>query len=454
MNFFDNAVLPQSAEHIQLLHYLMVLIQFLFLPFLSVILIGTFISLKYWKKGLKGNNSQYIRFSKDVLDTISVSKSLGAALGILPVITSILIYAQLLHKSNSSAILILTIALPLLILGFLLTYTFKYSLTFNELFDNLKQTSNLDQSVKTKVGKFGAGSGRLANRSGIIGLAFLAVGSWYYISAISSAVLSEYWEIGNQIEMLFSLQSILSFIQFLVLAVAVTGSAILFAFFYWEGGKSNLSDGYKKFVKKISLTMTMTSLILLPAVLFVNNLLLPKTVLSGSVFAYLVIAVILIFFAYHILYAISKTSNLKLSGQLFFVLIFLVLALVIKDQMAMSNSTKLHSAILSSDFDKYLSELKGESTSTIKVRSGEEIFQVVCSACHKFDQKLVGPPYNTVLTKYEGKMDQLVRFILNPVKVDPAYPPMPNQGLRREEAKNIAEYLMGQHSKSAVPKLK
>jgi cytochrome c len=452
MNFFDSIVLPQSAEHIQLLHYLMILIQFLFLPFLSVILIGTFISLKYWKKGLKENNSVYIRFSRDVLDTISVSKSLGAALGVLPVITSILIYAQLLHRSNSSAILILTIALPLLILGFLLTYTFKYSLTFNELFDELKQTSNLDKSVKAKVGKFGVGSGRLANRSGIIGIACLAVGSWYYITAISSAVLSEYWESGNQLSLLFSTQSVLILIQFLLLATAITGGAILFAFFYWEGGKQNLSDEYKSFVKKISLTMTLTSLVLLPALLFVNNLLLPKTVLSGSVFAYLVIAVILIFFAYHLLYAISKTSNLKLSGQLFFVLIFLVLTLVIKDQMAMSNSTKLHSAILSADFDKYLSELKGESTSTIKVRSGEEIFTVVCSACHRFDQKLVGPPYNTVLIKYEGKMDQLVGFILNPVKVDPAYPPMPNQGLRRDEAKNVAQYLLDQHSKSTAPK--
>mgnify|MGYP005843183245 CR=1 FL=1 len=60
---------------------------------------------------------------------------------------------------------------------------------------------------------------------------------------------------------------------------------------------------------------------------------------------------------------------------------------------------------------------------------------------------MVGPPYNQVLTKYEGKMDELIGFILNPVKVDPAYPPMPNQGLRRDEAKNIAEYLMQQHSK-------
>jgi len=452
MNFFDSVVLPQSAEHIQLLHYLMVLIQFLFLPFLSVILIGTFLSLKYWKKGLKEKNSHFIRFSKDVLDIISVNKSLGAALGILPIITSILIYAQLLHQSNSAALVILVIALPLLILGFILTYTFKYSLTFTELFDELKLNSQLDKTVKDRVNKFGLGSNRLAGRSAIVGLALLAIGSWYYISAISSAVLSEYWETGNQIAILFSMQAILSFIQFLLLAVALTGGAVMFGFFYWEGGKQDISEEYKSFIKKISLTMMLTSLILLPALLFVNNLLLPKTALSGSVFAYLVIAVVLIFLSYHLLYAISKTSNLKLSGQLFFILLFIVLSLVIKDQMAMSNSTKLHSAVLSADFDKYLSEMKGEGAVAVKARSGEEIFTIVCSSCHKFDEKLVGPPYNKVLVKYEGKVDQLIGFILNPVKVDPEYPPMPNQGLRREEAKNIAQYLMDQHSKSAAPK--
>lgn len=448
MNFFDSIVLPQSAEHIELLHYLMILIQFLFLPFLSVILIGTFLSLRYWKKGAKENNLLYLQFSKDVLNTISVNKSLGAALGFLPIVTSILIYAQLLHKSSSSALLILTVALPLIILGFLLTYTFKYYLSLNELFSEIGTAAHLDEIVKDKVWQFSSAAYRIARRSGVAGLALLAIGSWYYISAVSSAVFSENWDVESKISILFSLQSIISFAQFLLLAVALTGGAILFGFFYWEGSKKEISDDYKNFVKRTSITMLLSSLLVLPVVLFANNLLLPQSSLSGSIFTYLVIALVLIFICYHLLYAISKTSNLKLSGQLFFILLFVVLALVIKDQMAMSNSTKLHSAVLSEEFNKYLAELKGENLSAIKIRSGEEIFQVVCSACHRFDEKLVGPPYNKVLVKYEGKMDELIGFILNPVKVDPAYPPMPNQGLRRDEAKNIAEYLMEQHLKS------
>ena len=452
MDFFDKIVLPQSAEHIQLLHYLMVLIQFLFLPFLSMVLVGTFLSLKYWKKGLRKKNPLYVQFSHDVIDALTVSKSFGIVLGILPMLSSILIYAQLLHKSNSSVMVFLMMAFPLITLGLIFVYTFRYSFTFSDLFNLLKSASSLEPALKDRVDKFEFRSNNLARKSGITGLALLLVGSWYYISAISFAVFSEVWGKGNQLAILFSFQTTLNFIQFLLLAFAITGSAILFVFFYWEGGKENLSDEYKKFIKKTALTITLPASILLPLVLLINILLLPKSALSGSVFSYSVIAVVLIFLSYHFLYALSRTSNLKMSGQLFFVVIFTALALIIKEQMAMSNSTQLHSAVLSKDFDKYLSELKGEGTTAVKARSGEEIFQIVCATCHKFDEKLVGPPYNKVLTKYEGKMDQLVAFIRNPVKVDPAFPPMPNLALKLDEAKNIAQYIMDQHMKSAAPK--
>jgi len=76
------------------------------------------------------------------------------------------------------------------------------------------------------------------------------------------------------------------------------------------------------------------------------------------------------------------------------------------------------------------------------VLSGQEIYDAKCSACHLFDQKKVGPPYKTVIPKYEGKKAQLLAFILNPVKVDPAYPNMPNQGLKPAEADSIATYLL------------
>ena len=94
----------------------------------------------------------------------------------------------------------------------------------------------------------------------------------------------------------------------------------------------------------------------------------------------------------------------------------------------MTNATKNQSLVLSTEYDKILAELKGDGT--VAVLSGKEIYDVRCASCHKFEQKLVGPAHFDVLPKYVGKQAQLIAFIRNPVKVDPAYPPMPNPGLK------------------------
>jgi len=111
----------------------------------------------------------------------------------------------------------------------------------------------------------------------------------------------------------------------------------------------------------------------------------------------------------------------------------------------MSNATEKHSLVLSTEYDKILAELKGEGT--VAVLSGKEIYDVRCASCHKFDQKLVGPAHVDVLPKYVGKEAQLVAFIRNPVKVDPAYPPMPNPGLKPQEADAVAKYLLDEFAK-------
>jgi cytochrome c len=51
------------------------------------------------------------------------------------------------------------------------------------------------------------------------------------------------------------------------------------------------------------------------------------------------------------------------------------------------------------------------------------------------------------MPKYEGKKTQLVAFIRNPVKVNPAYPPMPNPGLKPNEAEAVATYLLENYKK-------
>jgi cytochrome c len=73
---------------------------------------------------------------------------------------------------------------------------------------------------------------------------------------------------------------------------------------------------------------------------------------------------------------------------------------------------------------------------------GKSVFETVCAVCHRFDSRLVGPPFNEVVPKYKGNLEGLKRFIRNPVKVNPGYPAMPKHALKDEEIDAVARYLL------------
>jgi cytochrome c len=117
--------------------------------------------------------------------------------------------------------------------------------------------------------------------------------------------------------------------------------------------------------------------------------------------------------------------------------------MVYNDQQAFVSTSKNHEVQLATIYAAHEKDVKAViGIEEVAAISGQDIYNGRCIACHKFDTKLVGPPYNSVLPKYDGKQDQLIKFILNPVKVNPEYPAMPNQGLKPNEAEAIAEYIM------------
>jgi cytochrome c551/c552 len=82
---------------------------------------------------------------------------------------------------------------------------------------------------------------------------------------------------------------------------------------------------------------------------------------------------------------------------------------------------------------------------------GEALFNRKCSVCHRFDQRLVGPPLDSVLPKYRDNRSQLQAFLRNPVKIDPDYPAMPNLNLTEQETAALAEFLLNRAEKPQLP---
>lgn len=80
---------------------------------------------------------------------------------------------------------------------------------------------------------------------------------------------------------------------------------------------------------------------------------------------------------------------------------------------------------------------------------GEKTFETKCSACHKFDEKYVGPALGGVLERRTPTY--VMNMILNPEGMYTKHPvakqllaehltQMPNLGLSQEEAREIVEY--------------
>lgn len=82
-------------------------------------------------------------------------------------------------------------------------------------------------------------------------------------------------------------------------------------------------------------------------------------------------------------------------------------------------------------------------------KKGEGLFETKCSACHKLDERYVGPAQRDLVERRSP--EYIMNMMLNPAEMLKKHPeakkklaefmtPMPNQNLSREEARSILEY--------------
>jgi len=83
-----------------------------------------------------------------------------------------------------------------------------------------------------------------------------------------------------------------------------------------------------------------------------------------------------------------------------------------------------------------------EMAARAQIDEGEAIFNRVCSACHRWDSRVVGPALEGVLPEYREDRAALEAFLRSPQKVDPDFPPMPDPGLSDSEIEAVASYLL------------
>jgi mono/diheme cytochrome c family protein len=273
------------------------------------------------------------------------------------------------------------------------------------------------------------------------------LGTWIFVGAIRLAFTPQRWADSSLATVLFSRETLLSLLSYVVTALAITSAAVLFFFFRWEKGIAAASDeSYRAFVKKHVLPVGLVAVALEPILIFFEIQNLPQTGVSDLTFAIACIAMFVALLVMLLFYSMLKDHQIDLGSYAFLGVIVLVFIWAAKDEIALSHATSVQDQVLGQRYEAMLASLNPNIAQP--VISGEDIYNGRCSACHRFDVRLVGPPYNQTLPNFIGKMDSLEDFIMNPRLVVPGYPPMPAQGLKPDEVKAVAVYIMGIYLKS------
>ncbi|MBM4170936.1 MAG: c-type cytochrome [Ignavibacteria bacterium] len=420
MEFLDKMVLQQSAHHMVLLKYLLVLTLIIFYCYAGLLLGSTFLSLFYKLKSKKLEDSNNSIFSKMLIDLVTFNKSVGFALGIIPIISASFCYAQLLHKTGLDLPEFILIAALIFYFGLGFVYLYKFRMKKN----------------------------KSSWYFGIISTVLLAVSTLVLIGSTQLAIDSENWKNQNDIiSIVLSARTIFSYLHFVVFSLLSASLFFLYKYFRNNSEEEFPSELLRVYSRNQSLKIGLVSVIILPALVLIYIFLKPISSLSFNFFGYAVLALISLLVISVFLYVMIKENKTAYGSKALFFLVLFISIMVIKDQFAFDTATKKHFVVLASEYEEYQKKVQEEFGLLVETINGADIFNGKCVACHQFDKKLVGPPYNETLPKYEGKKEALVQFILNPVKINPDYPPMASQGLKPSEAEAVADYILSTYKK-------
>jgi cytochrome c len=437
MDLLKSLAMPQPVEHYRLLLFMLNLTFIVFVPYIGFLLGGAILAWREERKGRSTGNAMKVRFARDLVDIVLASKKVLAFMGVIPSLVLVFLYAQLLQQTPAIAVELAAWGFLLLLTAGILLYAYKYTFDLAGVLDGLLGKGHVTDEAK----QFAAVNMRTHEAMGRWGIVSVAAGLFLLTSAIAVATDPALWEgIGAIWELFITPSVYVKYLQFLALSLGVTGLGIVFFLFGWEGGRK-LEPEYAAYARKKGIDLAVVSLLAQPLLILLSLLMVPAEALSGVMVALAGIAVVMLLLALQLLYAMEKEGKLQYAALAFFSLICASAFTVTKDQLGIQNATKDHAARLVVSHERQIDALKAQLGIGAPLPTGEDIYNGKCAACHLYDQKKVGPPYNAVIPKYSGKKADMIAFVLNPVKVDPAYPPMPNQGLKPTEADSIVSYL-------------
>lgn len=415
MGLLEKIILPPSESILVLLKELIAFTMMFYLPFAAMVLGSLALSLYY--------RMRYKAVSPVLARLTGTSFASVLLFGLLPFITLIFLFGQYFYSAPVKASSYLEVLFLIVAAGYILFHFYK-------------------QSGDVKLGT--------------ASLLVLFVGNFLFLRIFDFLMHPEVWRFTESFfPHVFSMQTLLHLVIFLIFALFLTGILALFKLYSYEESKLEEHSAEAQFLLPRVWGWILVPAIKLPFFLLWDAYLLEIWKFNAYSLYFSGLAIFLI-----MLVVFSVVSGIKANAvrRPFFIFIIGLLAFVsyvLKLNLDHFRATEEYFTMMALKVHEEKAAIMSEREALYAqlmqpdLEIGQQIFTNKCSSCHAFDRKVFGPPYNEVLAKYEGNVDALRKFISNPVKVDPAYPPMPAQGLTTREVLSIAAYLLQEYEKNA-----
>lgn len=409
MDLLHRMILPPELSHLPVMAPVTLFVQFLFVGFIGVALVSTVASL--------ASRSFNEKLARDLALVIPARFGVWFTLGMLPLVVLIFVVGQTLYGTKYNFALALAEIAPLAVVGLFALYVYR-------------------QDFCPLTGAFGV----------LATLAFVMP----FVHLFDLLARPEMWPfVEPLVPDLYNVQAICRLLIFGAGSLLATGGALLFVYFFWPERKLPADAAQAGALRNIAASLTLAGAFALPALVVWDAAILPFGARSNDNLR-------LVFYLIGLSWVVSLLAlGLLLNQKRRWVVATSVLALAAfggeLDRQLVVRDTALGDKLAVQRWNaeaalallREKQETRYASNAPVDPAAmGEKVYAEKCSSCHAFDVKVVGPPHRQVVPKYKGDKTKLVDFILNPVKVDSAYPAMPKPGLTRREAGAVAEYLL------------
>jgi cytochrome c len=402
--------------------------------FVNLMVGGSILTLWSQIKGLK--NKEYDILAHEIATTITVNKSIAVVMGIAPLLSINVLYSVYFYSANALTGLMWIAVVPLVTVAFLLTYLHKY--TWKTL-ENNKPVHISILAVAVVI--------------------FLFI-PFIFLTNINLMLFPEKWAMIKGFFSAMTLPNVFPrYFHFIFASLTITG-----LFLHWYMGRKNypfetIFPTFTRYELKkkgysLALVASVIQFLIGPLVL----LTLPSKGLGWNLVLVIFTGAAIAIPAMWMMWKGIQGDEKAIDKNFKKVLVLMTITLVFMGsgrQIYRANALEKHRELVklkTEEFQKIKkqalanskeAEAKVDNANLTEAQKGENVFKQNCTACHKPDVKLVGPPVVEMASIYSGDKSGLQNWIKKPGKKRADAPQMPGfPQLSQEELDQLSEYIL------------